>query len=208
MKSIHTLILPGMVLFMLAACGDLRDDLGLGRSAPDEFAVVDRAPLSVPPDFSLRPPQPGAKRPQEVDMTQRANNIVFGGDTAAANSAPGASSAENTLLTSAGAAKADSNIRETVDREAAQKVVGNEHLVDELLWWKKAPLPGIVVDPAAEAARIKEAKEKGVPLNQGQPPLSKSRNPAGLAYNDQARHRFRFHSYSFAVYRACRRVFS
>ena len=39
---------------------------GLTRDVrPDEFTVVTRAPLSMPPDFTLRPPQPGAARPVE-----------------------------------------------------------------------------------------------------------------------------------------------
>ena len=35
----------------------------MSKRAPDEFAVVRRAPLIVPPDFDLRPPDPGAPRP-------------------------------------------------------------------------------------------------------------------------------------------------
>ena len=38
---------------------------------PDEFAVESRAPLTVPPDFDLRPPEPGAPRPQEKTAKQR-----------------------------------------------------------------------------------------------------------------------------------------
>lgn len=49
------------VVVSLQACG-LGDTLGLGKRAPDEFAVVRRQPLVVPPDFDLRPPRPGAER--------------------------------------------------------------------------------------------------------------------------------------------------
>ena len=35
----------------------------LNRDRPDEFAVQRQAPLVVPPDFALQPPQPGAPRP-------------------------------------------------------------------------------------------------------------------------------------------------
>ena len=45
----------------LAGCsGGTRQALGLVRSSPDEFAVVAKAPLVLPPDFGLRPPIPGA----------------------------------------------------------------------------------------------------------------------------------------------------
>jgi Protein of unknown function (DUF3035) len=52
-------------LLPLGGCaqGSVQDVLGMGKRAPDEFAVVKRAPLIVPPDFELRPPDPGAPRP-------------------------------------------------------------------------------------------------------------------------------------------------
>src|SRR5918996_1484885 len=43
--------------------GTVQDALGMSKRAPDEFAVVKRAPLIVPPDYDLRPPEPGAPRP-------------------------------------------------------------------------------------------------------------------------------------------------
>jgi hypothetical protein len=172
MKQTHSLLASCVALLALAACGDVRDDLGLGRSAPDEFAVVDRAPLSMPPDFSLRPPQPGEKRPQEIDLKQRADDIVFGADAGMAEKTTGGGSdAESALLVAAGAARADPNIRTTVDREAAEKVVGDEHLVNDLLWWRNKEKPATTVDAVAEAARIKAAKEKGEPINRSATPV-------------------------------------
>lgn len=38
---------------------DLKDSMGMSRSAPDEYQVLKRPPLSVPPDFSLEPPKDG-----------------------------------------------------------------------------------------------------------------------------------------------------
>jgi len=58
----------------LAACGgeSLSDTLGYGKSAPDEFAIVTKAPLVIPPDYSLRPPRPGALRPPKMSAPRRA----------------------------------------------------------------------------------------------------------------------------------------
>ena len=39
----------------LSACSDLRRAIGEGKSAPDEFQVVVRAPLSLPPGFGDSP---------------------------------------------------------------------------------------------------------------------------------------------------------
>jgi hypothetical protein len=49
------------------------------RDRPDEFAVQRQAPLVVPPDFSLGPPQPGAPRPAEGTAAQQALQALFGG---------------------------------------------------------------------------------------------------------------------------------
>jgi len=167
------LILSALAVIALSGCSDVRESLGMGRSAPDEFTVIDRPPLSLPPDFALRPPKPGAPRPQEVDITKRANDILFAADASgkpvADNNTP--SDSEKALLATTGATKADPNIREIVDHEASEKVVGSEHLVDELLWWKRDESSATTVDAPAEAARIKDAKSKGDTLNQSATPV-------------------------------------
>jgi hypothetical protein len=165
------LILFGLALTTLTACSELRQDLGLGRNAPDEFAVVDQPPLSMPPDFDLRPPQPGAPRPQGVDMKQRASQILFGSIGEKTIDTSELSSVEKSLLEKSGGDKANQDIRQVVERESTQRIVGTRHLVDDLLWWKKDPAAGTVVDATAEAARIKEAKEKGDELNKGATPV-------------------------------------
>ena len=48
------------LIWLLAGCEGIRDQLGFNKKAPDEFTVVKKAPLVLPPDFSLRPPAPGA----------------------------------------------------------------------------------------------------------------------------------------------------
>ncbi|WP_298686484.1 DUF3035 domain-containing protein [uncultured Sphingomonas sp.] len=49
------------------------------RNAPNEFAVTRSPPLVIPPDFSLRPPKPGAPRPQEPNPSAQAMAAMFGG---------------------------------------------------------------------------------------------------------------------------------
>ncbi len=62
---------------LLAACGG---GGGLyGRERPDEFAVQRQAPLVVPPDFSLTPPQPGAPRPADTNSQRQTLDALFGG---------------------------------------------------------------------------------------------------------------------------------
>ena len=47
-------------LAALSAARRFRDEAGLTKQSPDEFAVVTKAPLIIPPNFNLRPPSPGA----------------------------------------------------------------------------------------------------------------------------------------------------
>jgi hypothetical protein len=173
-------ILALLAALAVSGCSDVRESLGLGRSSPDEFTVVDRPPLSIPPDFALRPPRPGAPRPQEVDPGQQANQALFGAsgggaaaaDVSAATGQSGASDIEKELLAKTGGDKASPDIRTVINAEAAEKTEVNEHLVQELLFWKKDEPPGTaVVDARAEAARIKAAKDSGQPLNQGATPI-------------------------------------
>src|SRR5712675_1854188 len=61
---------------LLQGCTDLKRSIGLEKTSPDEFAVESRAPLTMPPDFNLRPPQPGAARPQEKSSDQQARQAI------------------------------------------------------------------------------------------------------------------------------------
>ena len=63
---------------LIASCGSSGV---LSRERPDEFAVQRQAPLIIPPDFELVPPQPGAPRPAEGTAAQDALDALFGGPT-------------------------------------------------------------------------------------------------------------------------------
>ena len=56
----------------LTGCEETKRVFGKTKEAPDEFAVYRRAPLSLPPDIELRPPNPGASRPQVVNPRDQA----------------------------------------------------------------------------------------------------------------------------------------
>ena len=60
-------VAPILIAATLSACGSTGGVFS--RARPDELAVARAAPLVVPPDFALRPPVPGAPRPQEADSS-------------------------------------------------------------------------------------------------------------------------------------------
>ncbi len=66
MRKLFTIVAGASLAATLSACAHN----GLNRARPDEFAVARQAPLVIPPDYSLSPPQPGAPRPQDVSPRQ------------------------------------------------------------------------------------------------------------------------------------------
>ena len=151
----------------LSACEGAKKQLGLERDAPDEFAVVKRAPLEMPPEYSLRPPQPGAPRPQEQSTIDQARASVLGESGAAASDL---TQGEAALLNSA-AAGANPDIRQIVDTEAANTVRKDEPVVKKLLNIGKDEIPAAtLVDPQAETARLKKNAAEGKPVTEGKTP--------------------------------------
>ncbi|HVO04571.1 MAG TPA: DUF3035 domain-containing protein [Candidatus Cybelea sp.] len=169
----------------IAGCSGAKEMLGLTKKSPDEFQVVSRAPLSMPPDYSLRPPSPGAPRPQEGTPTQQAQAIVTGysnqspatlapdqipsvgeGESASAESA-----GEAAFLQSASMTGVDPNIRKLVDQETAADEANSKSFVDDLLFWRKPEPYGKVVDPVAEQKRLQENQALGAPVDTGETPI-------------------------------------
>jgi hypothetical protein len=157
----------------LTACDNssMRRSLGLDSRGPDEFRVVSRAPLDVPPDFGLRPPQPGAGRPNELPVREQAKQTVFGATQPTSKLIAGRTAGESAILRQAGAADIDPAIREAVNRESAQLAAADRTLTDRLIFWRDTPPPGTVVDPVAEQARLRENAALGKPATEGETPI-------------------------------------
>ncbi|MSO70578.1 MAG: DUF3035 domain-containing protein [Alphaproteobacteria bacterium] len=161
---------------LLAGCEGARTFMGMDKSTPDEFAVVARPPLTMPPDFQLRPPrQAGTTAPTAQTQTQQARQTVFGVEPAAGarNAAPTVAqgqTGEGVLLARAGVGPTDAGIRGKVDRESAVLTKADETFLDRLLKWRTSPQRGEVVDAAAEARRLKENQALGRPVTEGETP--------------------------------------
>lgn len=150
----------------LSGCQSTRAALGMTKVVPDEFAVVTKAPLVVPPDYALRPPSPGEPRPQELQPESQARLALLN-ERAAEQRSDG----ERLLAAKAGADKADPLIRFVVDDEFGSLAHKETSFADRVMFWRKGkpetqgaaltaaqagastPAP---VDPAVEAARIQK----------------------------------------------------
>jgi hypothetical protein len=159
-------ILFGTALAALAisaeGCAGAADKLGLNSQAPDEFRVVSKAPLVVPPDYALRPPTPGQPRPQELQPESQARLALVGQQEAVQRS-----QGETLLVSRAGAQKADPLIRYVMDDEFGDIAHKDKSFADTVMFWKKgAPAPvspaqaagantPAPLDPVAEQRKIK-----------------------------------------------------
>ena len=128
---------------LLSGCGTASRALGLERGAPDEFRVIARAPLTVPPDYGLRPPSPGEPRPQELQPESAARAALLGQRAAVQRS-----EAERLLATRAGGDRADPLIRYSVDDEFGDIAHKDRGFADFVMFWRR----GQSMTPAAAQA--------------------------------------------------------
>jgi hypothetical protein len=159
----------------LGGCQATSHALGLSKVTPDEFRVVTKAPLVLPPDYSLRPPAPGEPRPQELQPESAARTALMGERAGEVRS-----DGEKLLVTKAGGDKADPLIRYVVDDEFGAIAHKDKSFADWVLFWKKgqpATAPAAAdantstpVDAATEAKRITSLT--------GNQPVVIARNPS------------------------------
>lgn len=175
MKKFILMALLGSAALSVGACEKTKEQFDFSKKAPDEFAVVRRAPLEMPPTFNNIPaPHPGAPRPQEAATDALAREAILGPDavrqTATQN---GVSEGEAVLLQKTGAANASPAIRARADAETAEIIKDETPGIDTLKKWvgqtPPEPAPELV-DPVAEANRIKQNKAAGKPVTDGATP--------------------------------------
>ena len=174
-------MLFGLIIgtFGLGGCENAKETIGLAKQAPDEFAVVTRAPLNIPPKFDLRPPKLGAKRPQKVTPTSKARTILLRKNslrektekTNAAIASGRFSNGEIAFLQRAGALDADSSIRQIVNKESSVLAEVGNGILRKVIFWRKDEKSGVLVDAEKEAKRLRQVVAEGEPVTKGETPV-------------------------------------
>src|SRR6201987_2401447 len=131
----------------LSGCASTRNALGLTKVTPDEFRVVTKAPLVVPPDYALRPPAPGKPRPQELQPESAARTALLG-----TQQGENRSDGEKLLVAKAGAHKADPLIRYVVDDEFGDVAHKDKSFADKVMFWRSGKPAAQQEGPAPVAA--------------------------------------------------------
>jgi hypothetical protein len=169
--TLRHIALTAVALLVLTGCEDTKRALGINKSIPDEFAVVRRAPLVMPPDFNLRPPAPGSARPQEDTTSEQARNVLIGRNRLDGYRVRGFSQGEVELLALAGADQIIPNVRETLDRESSAFAKESDSFTDRLVFWSDNRVLGTPIDPVAEQKRLSQNQALGKAPNEGAIPV-------------------------------------
>ncbi len=183
---------------LLTGCSqsEVKENLGLVREAPDEFRVVSRPPLSVPKEFFLVPPTPGADRSFELSAEAQARDLVTGGraeaselsleqqqdslaDTAApvVSTSPLMTSAEENFLKRAGADGSDPSIRDKIYKETAKSAEEEPDMLDRL---RGAGAGDPTVNAAKEKQRLEANKKNDKPVTEGDVPVTDPKQKSTL----------------------------
>jgi hypothetical protein len=165
--------LLGGALILLGGCSDkLSRTFGLTRDAPDEYTVTTRAPLSMPPDYNLRPPRPGAPRPQEQSERQQAEEALV---PALALGAPqGTTSPGQAALLQEAGPVAPADIRRRVDQDA-RLASNDDSIIDKVLYWRKPSTDHAEVDARRESQRLRQNSALGQGPDVGETPIIQQR---------------------------------
>ncbi|HEY5046476.1 MAG TPA: DUF3035 domain-containing protein [Rhizomicrobium sp.] len=156
------LALGGLAL-LLVGCESIREAAGITKEPPDEFAVVTKAPLVIPPEFNLRPPKPGASPTNQISPTAAAQIALYGDDpnAIAAGLTGNYSQEEKLVMAQTGAATSDHAVRQQIEADNKKMEASDPSFTEKVLFQSPEPDQGKAVDANAEAERIAQAKAQG-----------------------------------------------
>lgn len=168
-----------MGVALLAGCQDVKEMVGLVPDAPNEFEVVKKRPLSMPPDFHLLPPEVHTVNRADEQPRDVAKQALVGtpaqnpeevtsedNDMPSAPLIPMAPTSQSPVLAAARtqgetgllakvSVPADENIRRVIEVEHAEE---NEGTLGEKIftWQKENRLKKHEIDPHAERVALED----------------------------------------------------
>lgn len=181
MKKTTAVILILATASLLAGCDSARKALTQTKAGPDEFAVYTRAPLTIPPDYGLRPPTDGKTAESgTVTTREKTRRVLLGSAAGPAQTIQASTPGTSVLLAKAGAANAEPGIRELVDRETSAYANKDVRFMEKLLYGDEANGTGTVLDPLDEAKRIQENQALGKPITEGETRMIDTKPTSGI----------------------------
>ena len=139
---------------LLVGCTSTSRALGITKDAPNEFNILTKAPLVVPPEYNLRPPRIGESS-AENNYSQKVARDALIGDIDDAEPSRG----EIVLMSKANVARANQEIRVEIDGQNSveRKSAG---FANRIMFWQDGQLVdenGVLIplDAEQEAQRLR-----------------------------------------------------
>lgn len=155
MRNLAQLSLAVAIGLSLSACQTATKRLGLTKDAPNEFNILTKAPLVVPPEYNLRPPRVGESS-AENNYSQEAARKALIGDIDPSEPTRG----EIVLMTKAGVGQANQEIRIVIDGQNSVERK-TEGFTNRVMFWDNGRVvtpDGSALDPEVEARRLESVR--------------------------------------------------
>jgi hypothetical protein len=142
------------IILLLNSCGGVKEKIGIIKKAPDEFQVYESKPLSVPPNFELRPPAEG-----EILANENDESIIFIDEN---NIDKNLTLSDEILLISLGEKEIEKNIRKIINDENSIQEV-DKSLLDKIINFEpifegKKNKESEIINAVEEKKRIEDLK--------------------------------------------------
>ena len=128
-KILSAMTVAVMTLAM-PACTTLAKASGARKTTPNEFNILTKAPLVVPPEYNLRPPAGGQARLEEGYSSKVAREALIGKIDDAEPSR-----GEVVLMSKAGVGRADPEVRLTINGQNSVEHKSGA-LTDRVIFWR------------------------------------------------------------------------
>lgn len=127
-KTRFALYVSAVAAMALGGCASF----GGGKAQPDEFKVLTKAPLVVPPEYNLLPPRPGELGPQDLRASEAARQALTGQTSREGVTSIG----EQALIAKSNRGLIDPSIRAKLDIETGQLTTKSKSFADRILFWR------------------------------------------------------------------------
>jgi hypothetical protein len=141
---------------LLGGCDTFRNIFGTDHYEPDAFAVTDHPPLIMPPDYIVRPPRPGAERPNAVSATVKAQKTVLGSQVSG-SSEPATQGEKDILGKASEKQPVTPKIREIVDEESQTDSTVSGTVLNKIQSWKKEASDNLTLSNRKKAPKEEES---------------------------------------------------
>ena len=131
-KSIFFLFL----LFLLTCCADSQNAFRMSAESPDEFAVIRKEPLTLPPDFNLRPPGEDQTSRTSKFSSEKAKSTIVSIEASGSSreiKKMVISKGEEAFLQQSGVKLHNSSIRKILQEENTQIATFSNDFIDRLV---------------------------------------------------------------------------